>query len=62
LRIKIKDKEISLKEGEFFIVPRGVEHLPYALDEAHVLLFEKKEVINTGDNPSEKTVEKSEWV
>jgi quercetin dioxygenase-like cupin family protein len=51
-----------LKEGEFFIVPKGVEHLPYANEEAHVLLFEPKEVINTGNTLSEKTVEKPEWI
>ncbi len=62
LNIKLRDQEIHLKEGEFFIVPKGVEHLPYANEEAHVLLFEPKAVINTGDTVSEKTVEKPEWI
>jgi len=62
LNIKLQDKEIQLKEGEFFIVPKGVEHMPYANEEAHVLLFEPKEVINTGNTTSEKTVENPEWI
>lgn len=47
LNIKMRDREIHLKEGDFFIVPKGVEHLPYAHEEAHVLLFEPKAVVNT---------------
>ncbi len=62
LKIKLRDQEITLNEGEFFIVPKGVEHLPYADEEAHVLLFEPKQVLNTGDAISEKTVEKLEWL
>lgn len=62
LKIKFKDREVVLNEGEFFIVPKGTDHLPYAEDEAHVLLFEPKEVINTGKIESEKTVEKPEWL
>jgi len=62
LHIKLKDQEILLKKGEFFIVPRGVDHMPYAPQEAHVLLFEKKEVINTGSTASDKTVENPEWL
>lgn len=49
-------------EGEFFIVPKGTDHLPYSESEAHVLLFEPKQVINTGNIKSEKTVEKLEWL
>lgn len=62
LNIKMRDREIHLKEGEFCIVPKGVEHLPYANEEAHVLLFEPKAVVNTGDATSEKTVEDPEWI
>jgi mannose-6-phosphate isomerase-like protein (cupin superfamily) len=62
LKIKLKDREIILNEGEFFIVPKGVEHLPYADVEAHVLLFEPANVINTGDAVSEKTVKDLEWI
>ena len=62
LKIKFKDDEITLEEGEFMVVPRGVEHLPYAEYECHVLLFESKQVINTGDIVSEETVEQPDWI
>ena len=62
LHIKMKDQEIILDEGEFFIVPKGVDHMPYAPEEAHIMLFEPKEVINTGDAPGEKTVMNPEWI
>jgi mannose-6-phosphate isomerase-like protein (cupin superfamily) len=56
LKIKLRDGEVSLEEGEFVIIPRGVEHLPVADCEAHVLLFEPKSVLNTGDVVNERTV------
>ncbi|MCB1119709.1 MAG: cupin domain-containing protein [Chlamydiia bacterium] len=62
LHLKMKEGEVVLNPGEFYIVPKGVEHLPYALKEAHVLLFEPKGVVNTGDANSEKTVEDLEWL
>lgn len=62
LKIKLRDREIVLNEGEFFIVPKGTDHLPYADDEAHVLLLEPKNVINTGSATSEKTVENLDWL
>lgn len=62
LNIQLRDKEIELKEGEFFIVPKGVDHLPYANEEAHVLLFEPKEVLNTGNVLSEKTARELEQI
>ena len=62
LYIKMKNEEVVLDAGEFFIVPKGVDHLPYAPEEAHVLLLEPKGVVNTGDVSSEKTVEDPEWI
>ncbi|HIP39243.1 MAG TPA: cupin domain-containing protein [Desulfocapsa sulfexigens] len=58
LKIKLRDNEIDLDEGQFFIIPRGVEHLPVAEEEVHVMLFEPKTVLNTGDRKNEKTLEK----
>ena len=58
LKIKLKNNEIDLEEGQFFIVPRGVEHLPIAEEEVHVMLFEPKAVLNTGDRKNERTIEK----
>lgn len=62
LTIKFRDKDVTLQEGEFIIVPKGVEHMPIAEEEAHVLLFEPKEVINTGGAESEKRVDNLEWI
>ena len=48
-RIEFRDRTIELKEGEFVIVPCGVEHRPLAETEVEVLLFEPKNVLNTGN-------------
>jgi len=53
-RIEFRDKTIELAEGDFVIVPRGVEHRPVAEREAEVLLFEPKNVLNTGNVRDEK--------
>ncbi|HYB00999.1 MAG TPA: cupin domain-containing protein [Ktedonobacteraceae bacterium] len=56
LLIKLRDQDIFLEEGEFVIIPRGVEHLPIAEEEAHVLLLEPKTTLNTGNVENERTV------
>ena len=56
LLIKLRDQNIFLGEGEFVIIPRGVEHLPIAEEEAHVLLLEPKTTLNTGNIGNERTV------
>jgi len=61
LLIKLRDRELSLESGEFVIIPKGVEHLPVALDEVHVVLIEPKSTVNTGDVGGERTVP-SQWV
>ena len=62
LLIKLRDRDVWLNEGEFFIVPRGVEHLPVAPEEAHVLLLEPKSTLNTGNTRGEMTVERLERI
>jgi len=57
MTIKFRDKDIVLEAGEFLIVPRGVEHMPVAEEEAHVLLFEPLDTLNTGNVQSDQTVE-----
>ena len=49
LVIQLRDQDITLNEGDFLVVPKGVEHRPVAEDEAHILLIEPKTVVNTGD-------------
>ncbi len=58
LLIKFHSQDIHLNEGEFYIIPKGVEHKPIAEKEVHVMLFEPKNTINTGDSDSERTVRK----
>jgi mannose-6-phosphate isomerase-like protein (cupin superfamily) len=58
LIIKFRDKNVTLNEGEFIIIPKGVEHMPVAKEEAHVMLIEAKTTLNTGDVRNERTVEK----
>ena len=56
LLIKLRDRDIQLEEGEFVIIPKGVEHLPIAEEEAHVLLLEPKLTLNTGNTQNERTI------
>lgn len=49
LDIRLRDRTVTLGPGELFVVPRGVEHQPFAAEEAHVLLIEPKGTPNTGD-------------
>jgi mannose-6-phosphate isomerase-like protein (cupin superfamily) len=56
LLMKLRDRDIRVEEGEFIIIPRGVEHLPVAEDEVHVLLLEPKTTLNTGNVVNERTV------
>lgn len=57
LLIRFRDRDVWLEEGEMLVVPRGVEHQPVAEEEAHVLLFEPKSTLNTGNVRDERTVE-----
>jgi len=56
LLIRLRDREVRVGEGEFVIIPRGVEHLPVAEEEVHVLLLEPKSTLNTGNVANERTV------
>ncbi|AUV82626.1 mannose-6-phosphate isomerase [Salinigranum rubrum] len=56
LRIEFRDRDdVTLGEGEFLVVPRGVEHRPVAEREAHVVLFEPRETSNTGNVREQRT-------
>ena len=56
LLIRFRDREVWLGAGELIVIPAGVEHLPVAPEEAHVLLFEPASTLNTGDAGGERTV------
>jgi mannose-6-phosphate isomerase-like protein (cupin superfamily) len=61
-RMEFRDKHIMLEEGDFLIVPRGIEHRPVAEQEAHVLLFEPAGTRNTGTTESERTRHRLEYL
>ena len=56
ISIHFRGRTVDLEEGEFLIIPRGVEHKPEAAEEAEVLLFEPQSVLNTGNVENERTV------
>jgi mannose-6-phosphate isomerase-like protein (cupin superfamily) len=61
-RMELRDRHVWLEEGEFLVVPRGVEHRPVAEEEAHVLLFEPASTLNTGNVRNERTVAELERI
>lgn len=62
LEIELRDGTVTIREGEFFIVPRGVEHRPVARDEVHLLLLEPATTLNTGNVRDARTVDAPEWI
>jgi mannose-6-phosphate isomerase-like protein (cupin superfamily) len=61
-RMELRDRAIELAQGEFLIVPRGVEHRPVADEEVEVLLFEPASTLNTGNVRDERTLEQLERI
>jgi mannose-6-phosphate isomerase-like protein (cupin superfamily) len=61
LRIDLRDGAIELEEGEMCVIPRGVEHKPYAERECQIMLVEPTGTLNTGDAGGERTMEE-EWI
>ena len=62
MAIEFRDGAVELSEGEMFVVPKGVEHKPYAKRECHMLLVEPRGVVNTGNAGREKTADNNVWV
>lgn len=62
LRIDFQDGSIELRAGEMAVVPKGVEHKPYAGSEVKLLLIEPRGVVNTGETQNERTVENDRWI
>jgi mannose-6-phosphate isomerase-like protein (cupin superfamily) len=62
LLIKFRDRDLWLDEGELVIIPKGVEHMPVAPDEVHVILIEPKGTLNTGNVEGAKTVANPERI
>ena len=66
LRMKVREngaeREIVVRPGEFIIIPRGVEHLPSADEETHIMLLEPKTTLNTGNIQNERTLAELERI
>jgi mannose-6-phosphate isomerase-like protein (cupin superfamily) len=62
LRIAMRDREVTVCAGEMFVVPRGVEHKPYAEHEVKMMLIEPRGVVNTGTVDSERRAENDVWI
>lgn len=62
LRLEFREGAVVLSEGEFLIVPRGVEHRPVAEAEVHVVLVEPATTVNTGNVRNERTMEAPDWI
>lgn len=62
LIIEFRDGRVDLQAGEMFVIPKGVEHKPFAEKECHVLLIEPAGTINTGDAGGELTADDNLWI
>ena len=62
LRMRFRDREEIIRAGEFLIVPHGVEHLPVADEDTHILLLEPSSTRNTGNITNERTVAQLERI
>ncbi len=62
LRIDFRDGAVTLDPGEMYVVPKGVEHKPYAQHEVKMLLIEPRGTLNTGHEGGERTAENDRWI
>ena len=62
MRIDFRDGAVEIGAGELFVVPKGVEHKPYAAKEVKLILIEPRGVLNTGDAGGERTARNDVWV
>lgn len=62
LRIDFRDKSVTVGAGEMYVVPKGVEHKPFASAEVKMLLIEPRGVANTGDEPNDRAADDDVWI
>ena len=62
MKIEFDEETVELNEGEMYVVPKGVQHKPYAENECKVMLVEPKGVVNTGESDGELTAENDVWI
>jgi len=61
-RMEFRDRTVEMRAGEMLVVPRGVEHRPFADHEVEVMLFEPASTVNTGNAGGDRTVTKPDWI
>ncbi len=61
LTIQLRDRDVVMRPDDVFVVPKGVEHCPKAVEEVHAILFEPKGTVNTGDAGGDMTVQLQEF-
>ena len=62
MSIDFRDGRVNMAKGEMFIIPKGLEHKPYAEKECKILLIEPKGIVNTGESDSELTAKNDVWI
>ena len=62
LRIDFRDGSVDISTGEMYVVPKGIEHKPYAEQEVRLLLIEPRGVLNTGHEGGERTAVNDVWI
>jgi len=62
LVINLPDCSVKVCQGEMFVVPKGIEHKPFAAEECEIIMIEPEGTLNTGDKVDEKTIDEIEWI
>jgi len=62
MSIEFRDGKVKLKAGEMFVVPKGLEHKPFAENECRIMLVEPAGTVNTGDAGGDLTAQKNVWI
>ena len=62
MKIDFGDETVELNEGEMYVVPKGIEHKPFAEEECKIMLVEPRGVINTGNTEGELTASNDDWI
>jgi mannose-6-phosphate isomerase-like protein (cupin superfamily) len=62
MQIGFRDREVTVRKGELFVVPKGVEHITRASKECHAMIIEPKGVVNTGEAGGNLTAQNDVWI